>query len=166
MPRQEDTPMHETPRVDHSVGGYQERRTGGEGASQATQAVRETTQSAQQAAGQFVQQGRERVTTQLGDQKTRLVGGLGSASEAIRSTGEHLREQEQGGVAQLVDQGANQLDNLSRYLQNRDVDELLREAESLARQRPAVVMGAAFGLGLLAARFLKSSGQQAQSARY
>lgn len=42
-------------------------------------------------------------------------------------------------------------------MRERDANELIGEAENLARSRPAVFLGGAFVLGVAAARFLKSS---------
>jgi hypothetical protein len=46
---------------------------------------------------------------------------------------------------------------VSGYLEARDIQDLVGEAESLARRSPALFLGGAFTLGVLAARFLKSS---------
>lgn len=165
MPRQEDTPMRESTRFDPGTGHAQSVEDD-DRATQVTETVRDSGRSAQDTAGRFVDQGRERVTNQLGDQKMRLASGLGSVSEAVRTAGQHLREQDQSGFAQFADQGAGQIDHIAQYLQNRDVNELLGEAESFARQRPEVFLGAAFGLGVVAARFLKSSGPQGGSSGY
>jgi hypothetical protein len=43
------------------------------------------------------------------------------------------------------------------------VDDLLREAEEFARRDPALFLGVAFTLGVLGARFLKSSGRHPSS---
>ena len=45
----------------------------------------------------------------------------------------------------------------SERLKNKDVTELLNDAQRLARRQPALFVGGAFALGLLGARFLKSS---------
>jgi hypothetical protein len=47
---------------------------------------------------------------------------------------------------------------LSATLRDRDVRELVQDAQQFARRQPAIFVGAAFAAGVLAARFMKSSG--------
>lgn len=49
-------------------------------------------------------------------------------------------------------------------IQQKDIDEVIRETEDFARVQPAIFLGGAALLGFVAARFLKSSGQQAAAA--
>jgi hypothetical protein len=56
-----------------------------------------------------------------------------------------------------VDEAANQLERVSNQLRDKDVGELMQDAQQFARRRPAVFIGSAFAIGLLGARFLKSS---------
>jgi len=73
------------------------------------------------------------------------------------SVGQHLRKGDQAFVADYVDQAAGQIERFAGYLENRSVDELMYDAERFARRQPAMFLGGAFVLGVLAARFLKSS---------
>jgi len=52
---------------------------------------------------------------------------------------------------------ANQIEKIADYFERKDLRAMMRDAESFARRNPAIFLGAAFGLGLVAARFLKSS---------
>jgi hypothetical protein len=74
-----------------------------------------------------------------------------------------LQEQEQDSVARYVNQAAEQTERLSEYLSERDANELVREVEDFARNRPAVFLGGAFAIGIAAARFLKSSAGQREA---
>jgi hypothetical protein len=78
-------------------------------------------------------------------------------TEAIRQTTQSLRDQQHDTVARYVEQATEQLDRITRRLKEKDIGELLEDAQQLARRQPAVFVGAAFALGLLGARFLKSS---------
>jgi hypothetical protein len=60
-------------------------------------------------------------------------------------------------MSRYILQAADQVDNLAAFLNNRDVGDLLQEVEGFARRQPAVFVGGAFALGVLGARFLKSS---------
>jgi len=104
-------------------------------------------------------------TAQLSTQKDRATEGIGSVVEAVRQSTQHLRENQHDTIAQYVDQAAGQLERWSNQLKQKNVGELLQEAQQLARRRPGVFIGSAFAVGLLGARFLKSS-RDRQSASY
>jgi len=53
------------------------------------------------------------------------------------------------------------VESVSGYLHERDVRQIVDETEDFGRQRPAVFVGGALALGVLAARFLKSSKRKA-----
>ena len=95
--------------------------------------------------------------TQLGAQKDRATDGLGSVAQAVRQSGQQLRDQQHETIAQYIEQAGDQLERFANRLKDRNVGDLAREAQELARRRPALFIGSAFALGLLAARFLKSS---------
>jgi hypothetical protein len=63
-----------------------------------------------------------------------------------------------------VERAADQIDSFSRSLREKDVNELLDDAQQLARRQPALFIGGAFVLGLIGARFFKSSAQSNGSA--
>jgi len=94
---------------------------------------------------------------QLASQKDRASQGLGSIAAAVRGTSQPLRDQKQEAIADYVDKAAIQIDRFATRLRERDVQDIVHDAERFARARPAVFVGAAFTVGVLAARFLKSS---------
>jgi hypothetical protein len=108
---------------------------------------------------------REGATSQLSSQKDRATEGIGSVAQAIRQSTQHLRDNQHETIAQYVDQAANQLEQFSNRLKQKDVSELLRDAQQLAKKRPAVFIGSAFAIGLLGARFLKSSRERESGYR-
>ena len=79
----------------------------------------------------------------------------------MRQTGQQLREQDQAPIAGVADQVATRVESVSGYLHERDVRQIVDETEDFGRQRPAVFVGGALALGVLAARFLKSSKRKA-----
>jgi ElaB/YqjD/DUF883 family membrane-anchored ribosome-binding protein len=100
---------------------------------------------------------RERATAQLSTQKDRATDGLGSVAQAVRQSTQHLRENKQDAIAQYVEKAADQIDRFSTQLRNRDVGELVNEVQRFARRQPALFVGSAFAVGVIGARFLKSS---------
>jgi len=121
---------------------------------------REVIDQAKQSAGSVVEQTKEEVATRLTDQIGQTSEGLRYASEELRRAGNQLRQHDQAQpIAQVADKAAEQMDRVASYLKNKDLDTLVSDAERFAREKPAMFLGSAFGLGLLAARFLKSSPQ-------
>ncbi len=157
--------------VPTSSSGRQQSGSGGQGGQIKEQAKQQTQQVAhrtEQKAGQLAQQTRQKAKGQLASQKERAAGTLGSVAQALRQTGQHLQEQDQGSIGQYADRAADQVERFSGHLRERNVDELTSEAEDFARRRPALFLGGAFALGLLGARFLKSSssGQGSGSSQH
>jgi hypothetical protein len=117
---------------------------------------------AQHVVGQVARQAKRGTTSQLDSQKDRATDSLVIVAQALRQTGQHLHEQEQGAIAGYVDQTAQRVEQLTNHLRARDVSQLVRDTEDLARRNPGVFLGAAVAIGFLGARFLKSSGDRAR----
>jgi hypothetical protein len=100
---------------------------------------------------------KQRATAGLDTQKTRATDGLSVIASAVRQTTDNLRKEQHDTLAQYVDRAADQLDRFSTALREKDIDQLLQDARQLARRQPALFIGGSFAVGLLAARFLKSS---------
>ena len=100
---------------------------------------------------------KQSAAAQLTSQKTRATDALGSVAAAIRQSSEPLRDNNQGMLADYVAKAADQLEQFSTRLRERDVTELIDDAKRFARRQPALFVGAAFAVGVVAARFLKSS---------
>jgi hypothetical protein len=105
----------------------------------------------------IAQKFRDQANARLSSQKDRALDGVGGVTEAIRQTTQTLRDQRHDVVARYVEQIASQVDRMAQSLRHKDVGELLDDAQRLVRRQPAVFVGSAFALGLLGARFLKSS---------
>jgi hypothetical protein len=112
---------------------------------------------ASQTSGGIVDRVRERASAGLTTQKDRAMDGLGTVAQAVRQTTQQLRDQRQDIVARYADQAADQIERFSNALRQKDVGELIEDAQRLARRQPALFIGSAFALGLVSARFLKSS---------
>lgn len=124
---------------------------------QAKQATSEVAEQVKQTTGQVADLAREQVSTRLSGQKDRAAEGLTSVADALRQTGQQLRGQDQQMVTDYIDSAAAQVEKISNYLRQNDLGGLVDDIESLARRQPGLFMGGAFALGLLGARFLKSS---------
>jgi hypothetical protein len=103
---------------------------------------------------------RDTAYTQIDNQKHRATDMLGNLARAVRSSSGQMHEGDASFIAGYADRAADQIDRLSEAIRNRELDDLARDVRRFAKERPALFLGAAFGLGLLTARFLKSSGER------
>ncbi len=139
---------------------------GGQVKEQAKQQTQQLTQQARQQASELANRGGEQVKSQLANQKHQAAQRMTPVQAALRETGQQLRNQGQGPVADYADKAADQLERFAGYLRENDVDSLLNDARGFARRNPAVYLGSAAALGFLATRFLKSSSEEGDSADY
>jgi hypothetical protein len=84
----------------------------------------------------------------------------GAVAESLHALSQPLRDAGYPQMADYVSRAASGLDRWGSLLQNQDVVEAARQIEDFARRRPATFMALAFGAGILAGRFLTSSGYQ------
>jgi len=152
-------------------GGASRQGTGNTGSQQGGTAgqdvVQQTQEKAGQAvdqmkdqAGQVVDQAKQQATSQLDSRKNQAVDSLDTVAHALRQTSQHLRESNQAPIAQYADKAAERLEQFSTQMRGKDVQTMVRDVERYARQQPAIFLGGAFALGLLGARFLKSTAQR------
>lgn len=102
-------------------------------------------------------QAKERASSSLGESKERFADQFGTIAQALRRTSEHLRSEDQERIAGLTETVARQVDQVANYLRGKDAHAMKQDIENLARRQPALVLGGALVLGLIGARFLKSS---------
>ena len=122
-------------------------------------------QQARQQAGKLANRGGEQVKSQLETQKHQAAQRMTPVQMALRETAQQLRKQGEGPVAEYADKASDQVERFSGYLRETEVDEITDEVRGFARSRPALFLGSAALLGFLGTRFLKSSSQEASSAR-
>jgi len=129
-------------------------------ADQVKETAGQTLEQTKEKTGQLVEQATAQAKPRLEDQKQRAADSLGTTAQALRQTSQQLRDQDEGPVAQVAERAADQVERIADYLREKDIGQLVSEAENFARRQPTLFLGGAFALGLLGARFFKSSGQQ------
>jgi len=139
------------------------QETAGRVADKVQQTAAPVVDQASEKAGQVAEKATEQVSSRLDMGKDYAADALTGVAQALRQTGQHLREEgSQPMLGQYADSGAQQLERFTGYLRQHDTDDLIADVESFARRSPTVFAGGAFALGLLAARFFRSSGQPRQ----
>lgn len=119
----------------------------------------QTGQETAQRAGQLAERAKETGLQQANTQMTRVADTIQSAAGAIRRAGSDMGEQ-QPAIQNVATTVAERAEQFSQYLRQTDAREILHNAEDFARRQPLLVVGGAFVVGLLAARFLKASATQ------
>lgn len=122
--------------------------------SSAEDVVNKARDKASEVAGEAQSQAR----SQLSMGKDRVADSMDSVANALRSTTQQLQDQDAGIVDDYLSRAADKVSEVSRHLRESDVNELVHETEDFARREPAIFLAGAFALGLIAVRFLKSSG--------
>jgi hypothetical protein len=138
----------ETPHADAGNAGETNRATGDAAGGQSSQS------NGQQGWTGVL---KNAASSRISSQKHQASESIGQVARALRDTTDRMQDQGSATVAGYARQAAEQLERFSRRLDEQDLDEMLRGAQRLARTRPWVFVGAAFGLGVVAARFFKSS---------
>lgn len=101
-----------------------------------------------------------RARTRAEEQKARVSEGMRTMADALRHGTDQLPEdrRQYGGFLETV---ADRVEGASRYLDDRDMEDVTRDVRGFARDHTTMFLGGAFALGLAGARFLKSSGSEA-----
>jgi hypothetical protein len=111
--------------------------------------TRDVAAQAQQKAGEQVRSG-------IDNGKRRAAGALhGVAQSLLNGTGEAPQ-----GASRYVREAGEQVQRAADWLDQADAQQITRSAEEFARRQPALFIGGAFALGLVAARFIKSSSRK------
>jgi hypothetical protein len=127
------------------------------GDGSAREQIREVKDQVVGQAKNSLQQARDRASSSLVESKGQIAGQFGAMADALKRTTEHLRSEDQQRIAGLTESLARQLEQVAAYLWNKDARAMKADVENLARRQPAIVLGGALVLGLIGARFLKSS---------
>ena len=136
--------------------------TSGQGlVDQATSEVQDAASTAQEKAVELKEQGKSKLGETL-DQRTNEAGEQArKLAQALRQSGEQLRNQDEGRqMAGVAEAAADRIERLGDYLTGASGNELLRDVEEFARRRPWLIAGIGLVAGLTASRFLKASSER------
>jgi hypothetical protein len=104
---------------------------------------------------EHVQNATEAVKSAVTEQKDSAAGSLGDLAGALRKAAH-----ESGGAdapaTRIVELAADGLERVSTTLRSNDLDAMLRQVQSFARNQPVAFFFAAAAAGFLASRFLKA----------
>lgn len=127
---------------------------------------------AQQVAGQAQEKGQEaavqaktKMREQLEERSSQAARQIDQQASDLRAVSDSLRQQGKDGPAKAANRMAEYAEKAGGYLGDKDSDQLLSDAEDLARRQPWAVGAGALALGFAASRFLKASSRKRYSSR-
>jgi ElaB/YqjD/DUF883 family membrane-anchored ribosome-binding protein len=122
--------------------------------------VEDAASAAQDKAMELRSRGADQVREQLDTRTTDVGRQAKSVAQALRQSGEKLRGEGNSQAAGVTEGAAQRVEQLGAYLERVQGDELLRDAERFARQRPWLLAGMGLFAGLVASRMMKASSEQ------
>ena len=114
-------------------------------------------QTLEQKTNQATQRVADKAQSSFENARNSVSQQMSSVAQAMSSAADRLKEQDQTGLSERVQQYVQKAENASQYLKDKSPRELKQDLEQLARDKPAWFLGGAFLVGVLGARFLKSS---------
>ncbi|MFL6734700.1 MAG: hypothetical protein ACJ8EY_08390 [Sphingomicrobium sp.] len=101
-----------------------------------------------------------RLHSEVDSRKGEAAGQARSVSNAIQRAAGELDQGTPSWLRSAFQQGADHIQRFADTLEQKDSRELMREAESFARQRPGAFLAACAAAGFAVARVFKAGGQQ------
>jgi len=115
---------------------------------------------AQEKASELREQGSARLRDQFDQRSTQAGTQVRSLAEALRRSGNDLRNEGNTNAAQLTGRAADRIERVGTYLEQKSGGELMHDVETFARRRPWTLAGFGMLAGAAAARFMKASSEQ------
>lgn len=126
--------------------------TGSTGTTGATGSGEGIAGMARNFASQAQQKAGEQVRSSLDKGRSRAVDTLHEVARTLRNADEG----NDNPTGRYMSRAGEQVERAATFLQNTDPRQMLTQTEAFARRQPALFLGGAFALGVIAARFLKS----------
>ena len=124
-------------------------------------AMSEAGEQIQQQVSGLTGQVRQQTTDLLASRKEQLVDTMDTVALLLHQAGEHAELQDKVALSNYVDKASGQLNQWSDHLREREVTDLLDDTVQFARRQPMVFFGGALAAGFAAARFFRTSAEQA-----
>lgn len=131
--------------------------TSREGKAGTNESARAPTSDARQLANDVAEQFTKSAERQIAGGKERAAEAIGHVAQALRETGDQLRAKEMPAAEDYLGRAATQAEGIARYLQEKQLGQVISDLESFARREPVLFVGGALVVGLLGGRFLRSS---------
>lgn len=107
--------------------------------------------------GELVEQVKHEGEEYLAERKGLVAEQFANVSSAVRRAADKLHDTDSALIADLVDRAADTLEDAGKYIEQRDLSDVIEDAGVVARRQPLLFMSGMFVAGLAAARFLKAA---------
>jgi hypothetical protein len=119
--------------------------------------LRSTARDAKSEVKDLAHQASEQAKHVAEQRKGTVAESISGVARALQSTATNLESEQQDLFARAAYDAATRLQGFSTSLRDKDLDGIRRDAESLARTRPALFIGGCVAIGFALSRFLKAS---------
>ena len=126
----------------------------------AASTVQDAASTTQEKAIELRSRGADQLREQLDTRTTDAGRQAQDVAQALRESGEQLRSGGKAQAAGITDMAAQRAEELGKYLERIDGNELLGDAERFARQRPWLLAGIGLVAGIAASRMMKASSER------
>lgn len=119
--------------------------------------LRETARDAKSEVKDLAHQASQQAKQVAEQRKGTVAESISGVARALQSTATSLESEQQDLFARAAYDAASKLQNFSASIRDKDIDGIRRDAENLARTRPALFIGGCVAIGFALSRFLKAS---------
>jgi len=117
----------------------------------------EVRQKAQETSKQIAHETETRARRLFSDQRSALAREVEGFAKAFRDTGRNLEDEDFKVAAHYSEELAHEAERLAEYIREKDMSQIIDGVEDFGRRQPSLFFGSVFAVGLLLARFFKSS---------
>jgi hypothetical protein len=127
----------------------------------AKEKVMQTTGKMSSAIGQTLKEEGERLFEK---KKGRVVSRISGAGKLVKQVAHALRAVKADGVAQMVEQTADSVEDATHYLEDATLQQVVEDTGQIVREHQALAVGGLFVVGFAASRFLKAGGSRSSES--
>src|SRR5690606_3010625 len=124
-----------------------------------------TTDDLKATATQATDTAKQKAAATLDENRKTAADEIEGMARAVRTAASDLQEQDREGLSHYVTEMADSVSALASGLRKKSVDELMHDAQNIARRNPALFIGGSIAIGLGLARFAKASSHRHSETR-
>lgn len=105
---------------------------------------------------------KQQATQKLDEGRNKAADEIENIAHAARAAASDLDDKNREGLSHYVTDLANQISSLASGLRKKSIDDLMQEAQNIARKNPALFIGGSIAIGLGIARFARASSHHSE----
>ncbi len=128
--------------------------------TQVKEQIKDLAQQAREGTADLADRAKGQVNDLVAQGRDQTSQRLSSFASALSDVAQKLEKEDTSGFGGLARRAGEQAERAAKYLKEKDLDDLVRDTQTLARRHPDLFLGGSLIAGVLVARFLKSSGER------